>query len=68
MPLDHHNILARVWTPFLVGAGLFSFHPVRRDADGAPMKIAKYNFHALRHAAASLFIQQKLSRSDVLLM
>ncbi|MER8397493.1 tyrosine-type recombinase/integrase [Mesorhizobium sp. M1348] len=64
-PLDHHNILSRVWTPLLVGAGLFRLHPTRLDADGAPLKIAKYNFHALRHAAASLFIEQKLSPKRV---
>ena len=64
-PLDHHNILARVWTPLLVGAGLFDLHPTRRDAEGAPLKVAKYNFHALRHAAASLFIEQKLSPKRV---
>ncbi|PBB91712.1 site-specific integrase [Mesorhizobium sp. WSM3864] len=64
-PLDHHNILARVWTPLLVGAGLFRLHPARRDADGNQLKVAKYNFHALRHAAASLFIEQKLSPKRV---
>ncbi|MER9411344.1 hypothetical protein [Mesorhizobium sp. M0589] len=26
-PLDHHNILARVWTPMLVGAGIFRLTP-----------------------------------------
>jgi integrase len=29
------------------------------------VKIAKYNFYALRHAAASLFIEQKLSPKRV---
>ncbi|ESZ54605.1 hypothetical protein X727_33310 [Mesorhizobium sp. L103C119B0] len=60
-PLDHHNILARVWTPMLVGAGIFRLHPTRLDPEGDPLKIAKYDFHGLRHAPASLFIEQKLS-------
>ncbi|MER8515980.1 tyrosine-type recombinase/integrase [Mesorhizobium sp. M1060] len=64
-PLDHHNILARVWTPMLVGAGIFRLHPTRLDPEGDPLKIAKYDFHGLRHAAASLFIEQKLSPKRV---
>ena len=43
-PLDHNSILARVWTPLMVGAGLFKLHATRLDADGDPLKIAKYNF------------------------
>jgi integrase len=31
----------------------------------AALKVARYNFHALRHAAASLFIEQKLSPKRV---
>ncbi|WP_181180383.1 site-specific integrase [Mesorhizobium sp. B1-1-7] len=64
-PLDHHNILARVWTPLLVDAELYRLHPSRLDDSGEPLKVAKYNFHALRHAAASLFIEQKLSPKRV---
>ncbi|RUV13326.1 MULTISPECIES: tyrosine-type recombinase/integrase [unclassified Mesorhizobium] len=52
-------------TPLLVGAGLFKLHATSLDADGNPLKITKYNFHALRHTAASLFIEQKLSPKRV---
>ncbi|MER8838459.1 site-specific integrase [Mesorhizobium sp. M0913] len=64
-PLDHKNILNRVWTPLLIAAGLVKFHRTKRDEDGNPVPIGKYNFHALRHAAASLFIEQKLSPKRV---
>ncbi|AZO55317.1 MULTISPECIES: hypothetical protein [unclassified Mesorhizobium] len=33
----------------------------REDTERQPIKRAKYNFHALRHAAANLFIEHKLS-------
>jgi integrase len=41
----HPNIIKRVWNPLQVACGL-----VTEDGE------ARYNFHCLRHAAASLFI------------
>ncbi|MFL5118983.1 MAG: tyrosine-type recombinase/integrase [Microvirga sp.] len=47
---DHANITARGWNPVQVAAGLVSLR-------GKP----KYNFHSLRHAAASMFIEQGMN-------
>nr|WP_233252632.1 site-specific integrase [Maritimibacter sp. 55A14] len=44
---NHSNIHNRVFVPLLVNNGIV-------DEDGKP----KFSFHALRHAAASLFIEQ----------
>ncbi|RWA69974.1 tyrosine-type recombinase/integrase [Mesorhizobium sp.] len=64
-PLNHQNIINRIWNPLQIAAGLFTLDPERRDDNGNPVKLAKYNFHALRYAAASLFIEQKLSPKRV---
>lgn len=64
-PLNHQNIINRIWNPLQIAAGLFTLDPERKDDNGNPVKVAKYNFHALRHAAASLFIEQKLSPKRV---
>lgn len=47
---DHPNIIARGWNPLQRAAGVVT-------ASGGP----KYNFHALRHAAASMFIEQGMN-------
>ncbi|UCI17878.1 site-specific integrase [Mesorhizobium sp. B2-1-8] len=64
-PLNHQNIINRIWDPLQIGAGLYTLHETKRDEDGEPAKVTRYNFHALRHAAASLFIEQKLSPKRV---
>ena len=64
-PLNHQNVDKRIWKPLLVSAGMFTLHPTDRDESGEPTKVPKYTFHALRHAAASLFIEQKLSPKRV---
>jgi integrase len=64
-PLNYQNIVKRVWSPLMISAGLYKADPARRDEAREPVKIAKYNFYALRHAAASLFIEQKLSPKRV---
>ena len=56
---SHTNLLKRVFWPVQVAAGVV----VMRDAtdkDGLPIQVAdaRYSLHALRHAAASLFIEQ----------
>jgi integrase len=48
---DHPNIIARGWNPVQVAAGVVT------SAGGGP----KYNFHVLRHAAASMFIEQGMN-------
>lgn len=64
-PLNHQNIINRMWDPLQLAAGLWSPHRSKLDEHGEPAKVTKYNFHALRHAAASLFIEQKLSPKRV---
>lgn len=49
------NIYGRCWAPLQVKCGLM-VDSGRKGADGKPILEAKYNFHLLRHAAASLFI------------
>jgi len=64
-PLNHQNIINRIWNPLQIAAGLYTVDDERKDGEGNPVKVAKYNFHVLRHAAASLFIEQKLSPKRV---
>jgi integrase len=60
-PLYHQNIINRIWNPLQIEAGLCTTHATKKDDEGNPVKVAKFNFHVLRHAAASLFIEQGLS-------
>jgi integrase len=49
------NIHTRVWVPLLTKCDLTT-DSGKKDAEGNPVLVARYNFHLLRHAAASLFI------------
>jgi integrase len=51
---NHSNISNRVFTPLLISNGIV-------DIDGKP----KFSFHSLRHAAASLFIEQGWSAKKI---
>lgn len=69
-PLNHQNIVKRIWNPLQVRCNITK--PARDkkgilklDENGNALLTGKYNFHALRHAAASLFIEQKLSPKRV---
>ncbi|MFG1399896.1 tyrosine-type recombinase/integrase [Roseixanthobacter pseudopolyaromaticivorans] len=59
---SHTNLLRRVFWPAQVTAGVVVMRDAL-DANGQPTKVpeAKYSLHALRHAAASLFIEQNLT-------
>ena len=50
------NIRARCWAPLQVKCGLMA-DGGKRNTKGEPILDPRYNFHMLRHAAASLFIQ-----------
>lgn len=50
------NIWHRFWSPLQIACGV-SVNSEKLDESGQPIKQAKYGFHKLRHAAASLFIQ-----------
>jgi integrase len=55
----HNNLLRRKFQPLQVEAGVFE--PTGKfNKDGKPLVEAKYGFHALRHAAASAWIKQKV--------
>ena len=58
----HANILHRVFWPLQLAAGVII---LRRESDGqggwTEVPDAKYSLHALRHAAAALWIEQGLS-------
>lgn len=58
----HANILHRVFWPLQIAAGV-SVLVDGKDKEGKPIKVpeAKYGMHALRHAAAALWIGQGLS-------
>lgn len=64
-PLRHNNMLRRMFFPLQVRAGLAvpkldaKGKPVV-DQDGAAVLTAKYSFHALRHAAASGWIESNI--------
>ena len=53
----HSNLLNREYWPLQVAAGLCE--PTdKRDGEGHPIVRARYDFHSLRHAAASAWIKQ----------
>ena len=53
----HSNMLNREYWPLQVAAGLWE--PTERSGeDGQPVVRARYDFHSLRHAAASSWIKQ----------
>lgn len=64
-PLRHNNLLRRTYFPLQLRAGLSApkldsaGRPIL-DADGQPILVAKYGFHALRHAAASGWIESRI--------
>lgn len=53
----HANLLHRVFWPAQLAAGV-TVETDKLDDDGKPLRDAKYSLHALRHAAAALFIEQ----------
>lgn len=55
----HSNMLNREYWPLQVAAGL-TRPSAKLDSDGNPVPRAKYDFHALRHYAASAWIKQKV--------
>jgi len=65
---NHGNLLSRIFWPIQIAAGV-SIETGELDKDGKPVVDAKYSLHALRHAAASLFIEQgmKPKRIQVLM-
>lgn len=53
----HNNLLRRRYQPTQIKAGLYE--PTGKvDEEGDPEIVARYGFHALRHAAASAWISQ----------
>ncbi len=54
---NHGNLLNRVFWPIQVAAGV-SIPTDKLDDAGDPIMDAKYSLHALRHAAAALWIEQ----------
>ncbi|RWP19240.1 MAG: site-specific integrase [Mesorhizobium sp.] len=53
----HANLLHRVFWPVQLAAGV-TIETDEKGEDGKPVLDAKYSLHALRHAAAALFIEQ----------
>jgi integrase len=49
------NIIHRFWGPIQI-ANKMAVDTGRVDAKGGPIMVAQYSLHALRHAAANLFI------------
>lgn len=62
----HSNIVNRGWYPVQVAAGIVVMVDAVDEA-GKLTKVAKarYNFHALRHAAASMFIESRMTPKRV---
>lgn len=60
----HQNLLNRFFWPLQIGLGITRTTD-EKDEDGNPVVVAKYGLHALRHAAAALFIEQGLKPKRV---
>ncbi|RWB89250.1 MAG: site-specific integrase [Mesorhizobium sp.] len=60
----HANLLHRVFHPAQVAAGVTT-KTDKVDGDGKPIMEAKFGLHALRHAAAALFIEQGFAPKKV---
>lgn len=64
-PLRHNNLLRRMYIPLQVRAGLAvpkldKAGKPQVDGEGEPIVTGKYSFHALRHAAASSWIESRI--------
>lgn len=57
---NHGNLLSRIFWPIQLAAGV-SVKTKQVDENGDPVMDAKYSLHALRHAAASMFIEQNMT-------
>lgn len=62
----HPNIIGRGWKPTQIAAGVLDLVD-GTDREGRPIKVpvARYNFHTLRHAAASMFIESGMNPKRV---
>lgn len=63
---DHANIVSRGWNPTQVAATVVNLVD-GVDKGGRPIKVpvGRYNFHSLRHAAASMFIESGMNPKRV---
>ncbi len=61
---SHGNLYHRMFAPLQIKCGL-TVDCGRRDEEGRPVLRAKYGLHALRHFAASLFIEQEFTPKRV---
>jgi integrase len=57
------NLYRHYWAPLQCALGMVEI--VQGDVEGERVEQPRYNFHALRHAAASLFIEQGWSPKKV---
>lgn len=55
----HSNMLNREYWPLQIAAGL-AVDNGKKDEEGEPIVKARYDFHSLRHAAASAWIKQRV--------
>jgi integrase len=61
---SHSNVHSRGFVPLQIAAGV-TVETGEKDQDGKSVFKAKYGLHALRHAAASLFIEQGMKPKRV---
>ncbi len=58
---SHANIVNRGFDPIQVKAGVAESHATKKGDDGAPVMVAKYGMHGLRHFFASWAIEQEFT-------
>jgi integrase len=61
--ISNTNMHRQCWRPLLRATGLID---VETDAAGKTVEVPRFRFHELRHAAASLFIEQGWSAKKVM--
>ena len=62
---SHANIINRGFWPIQIAAGIVTERTVTRGGETKTVQRGKYSLHALRHAAAALFIEQGLGPKKI---
>lgn len=60
--MTHRYMLMNIMAPLQIDAGVYD---LGKDKEGEPVKLSRYTLHDFRHAAASLWIEQRVNPKRV---